>query len=186
MELDDQELCLVEELEPISIDAVKRQQGKLPPAEDFLSPLWKRLAMHLVERFDGIMVANTALQESYGGAVIPHERHPQQLRLITAIKSSIARRRYGLPDDAKVVLFFLVPRRHNGLLDVAAAAELPENLQPLFVVAGAIPYAELERHLVGRLQALCQAETGIIWEVVGGDERCITGEPCRVCPTPRR
>lgn len=149
LDIDDEELCFVGEREPISVDALKREQGKLPPPEQLLGPLWTRLAVDLGQRFDGITVANTALQQRYGGNVIPHGRDPQQLRPITAIKRSFARRRYGIPEQAKVVLFFGTPRRHKGLLEVAAAvAELPESLQPLFVVAGAIPDAELERELV--------------------------------------
>ena len=152
MDIDDEELCCVNEQEPISVDGLKREQGKLPPAEQLLGPLWTRLAVDLGQRFDGITVANTALQQRYGGSVIPHGRDPQQLRPITAIKRSFARRRYGIPEDAKVVLFFGTPRRHKGLLEVAAAvAALPESLQPLFVVAGSIPEAELQRELVALL-----------------------------------
>lgn len=48
-----------------------------------------------------------------------------------------------------MVLFFGTPRRHKGLLEVAAAvAALPESLQPLFVVAGAITDLELQQELV--------------------------------------
>lgn len=159
MDIDDEELCFVGEQEPISVDALKRQQGKLPPADDLMGPLWTRLAVDLGQRFDGITVANTALQQRYGGTVIPHGRDPQQLQPITAIKRNFARRRYGIAEEAKVVLFFGTPRRHKGLLEVAAAvAKLPENLQPLFVVAGAIPDAELKRELVELLpaQRLCR------------------------------
>jgi len=152
MDIDDEELCFVGEHEPISVDVIKREQGQLPPAEKLLGPLWTRLAVDLGQRFDGITVANKALQQRYGGSVIPHGRDSQQLRPITAIKRSFARRRYGIPEDAKVVLFFGTPRRHKGLLEVAAAvAVLPESLRPLFVVAGAIPDAALQRELVGLL-----------------------------------
>ena len=154
MDIDDEQLCFVNEQEPISVDGLLREQGKLPPAKQLLGPLWTRLAVDLGQRFDGITVANTALQQRYGGSVIPHGRDSKQLRPITAIKRSFARRRYGIPEDAKVVLFFGTPRRHKRLLEVAAAvAELPENLQPLFVVAGAIPEAELQRELVDLLPA---------------------------------
>lgn len=50
------------------------------------------------------------------------------------------------------MMFFGTPRQHKGLLEVAAAvAELPESLQPLFVVAGAMPEAELQRELAALL-----------------------------------
>jgi len=154
MDIDDEELCFVAEQEPISLGGIKRQQGALPPPKQLLGPLWTRLAVDLGQRFDGITVANTALQQRYGGSVIPHGRNPQQLRPITAIKRSLARRRFGIPEDAKVVLFFGTPRRHKGLLEVAeAVAALPEALQPLFVVAGEIPDAELKQQLVDLLPA---------------------------------
>lgn len=61
-------------LEPISVDALKRQQGKLPPAEKLMGKLWTRLVVDLDQRFEGITVANTALQQLYGSTVIPHGR----------------------------------------------------------------------------------------------------------------
>jgi hypothetical protein len=92
MDIDDEELCFVGESAPISLDALKRQQGKLPPATALMGPVWTRLAVDLGQRFDGITVANTALQQ-----------------------------RYGIAEQAQVVLFFGTPRRHKGLLEVAAA-----------------------------------------------------------------
>lgn len=152
MDIDDEELCFVGEREPISIDALKLQEGKLPEPQQLRGPLWTRLAVDLGQRFDGITVANTALQERYGGTVIPHGRDPEILRPATEIKRSFARRRYGIPEQARVVLFFGTPRRHKGLLEVAAAlATLPEALQPILVVVGAIPDAELELELVALL-----------------------------------
>lgn len=152
MDIDDEELCFVGESEPISVDALKRQEGKLPPAADLMGPLWTRLAVDLGQRFDGITVANKALQQRYGGTVIPHGRDPEQLRPATTIKRSFARRRFGIAEQARVVLFLGTPRRHKGLLEVAAAvAALPEELQPLFVVAGSIPDTKLKQELVALL-----------------------------------
>jgi glycosyltransferase involved in cell wall biosynthesis len=114
-----------------------------------MGPLWTRLAVNLGQRFDGITVANATLQQRYGGTVIPHGRDPQQLRPATAIERSFARRRCGIAERARVVLFFGTPRRHKGLLEVAAAvAALPGELEPLFVVAGAIADHELQQELM--------------------------------------
>jgi len=152
MDFDDEELCFVGESEPISIDALKLQEGKLPDPQKLRGPLWTRLGVDLGKRFDGITVANTALQQRYGGTIIPHGRDPEMLRPATEIKRSFARRRYGIPEQARVVLFFGTPRRHKGLLEVAAAvAALPVDLQPILVVVGAIPDAELELELVALL-----------------------------------
>lgn len=149
MDIDDEELYFVGAREPISVEALKLADGKLPPAEQLMGPLWTRLAVDLSQRFDGITVANKVLQQRYGGTVIPHGRDPVQLRPITASERSLARQCYGIQKQAKVVLFFGTPRRHKGLLEVATAvAALPENLNPLFVIAGGIPDAALERDLL--------------------------------------
>ena len=152
MDIDDEELYFVGEREPMSLDVLNHQLGKLPPAEELLGPLWTRLAVYLGQRFDGITVANIPLQQRYGGTVIPHGRDPKLLRPASAIKRSFARRRYGIARRAKVVLFFGTPRRHKGLLGGAGAGEaLPQGLQPVFVDVGAIPYANLQRELVALL-----------------------------------
>lgn len=148
MDIDDEELCFVKEAEPVALDVLKRELGKLPPPENLMGPLWTRLAVDLGQRFDGITVANTALQQRYGGTVIPHARDSQQLRPLSARERLAARRRHDIAAKANVVLFFGTARRHKGLLEVAAAvAALPEDLHPLFVVAGGIPDAKLQREL---------------------------------------
>jgi glycosyltransferase involved in cell wall biosynthesis len=149
MDIDDEELCFVGESEAICLEQLLRKYGQLPSPENLMGPLWTRLAVDLGQRFDGTTVANTALQQRYGGTVIPHGRDPEQFRTLTPTKRCLARRRHGIPEDAKVVLFFGTPRRHKGLLEVAAAvAALPEDLNPILVVAGGFPDAELENELV--------------------------------------
>jgi glycosyltransferase involved in cell wall biosynthesis len=152
MDIDDEELCFVGESEPISVNSLLREQGDLPPPEILLGPLWTRLAVDLGQRFDGTTVANANLQQRYGGIVIPHGRDPNHLRPITPIKRRLSRIRFGIPEDAKVVLFFGTPRKHKGLLEVAAAVSaLPEETKAIFVVVGAFPDKELECQIVDLL-----------------------------------
>ena len=106
MDIDDEELCLVGEQEPLLLDQLKRQHRGLPPPEQVLGPRWTQLAVTLGQRFDGITVANRPLQQRYGGVVIPHARDPDHLQPATPLKKRYARRRYGIPEQAKVVLFF--------------------------------------------------------------------------------
>jgi len=156
VDIDDEELLFVGEREPITLDGLKRLCHGLPEPRELMGPLWTRLAVDLAQRFDGITVANQPLQERYGGTVIPHARDPEQLRPATADEKRAARHCFGVPQEAKVVLFFGTPRRHKGLLPLAeAVAELPENLQPLLVVAGAFATEDacLQQELQARLPA---------------------------------
>ena len=156
VDIDDEELCFVGEREPITLDGLKRLCHGLPEPRELMGPLWTRLAVDLAQRFDGITVANRPLQGRYGGTVIPHARDPEQLRPATAAEKAAARQRFGVPLEAKVVLFFGTPKRHKGLLPLAqAVAQLPQALQPLLVVAGgfAPEDAELQRELEALLPA---------------------------------
>ena len=156
VDIDDEELCFVGEREPITLDGLKRLCHGLPEPRELMGPVWTRLAVDLAQRFDGITVANGPLQQRYGGTVIPHARDPEQLRPATAAEKMAARQRFGVPQEAKVVLFFGTPKRHKGLLPLAeAVAQLPQALQPLLVVAGgfAPEDAELQRELEALLPA---------------------------------
>ncbi len=156
MDIDDEELCFVGEREPINFETLHELCDGRPEAKNLMGPLWTRLAVHLGRRFDGITVANGSLQQRYGGTVVPHARDPEQLKPATTEQKAAARQTFGVADHARVVLFFGTPRRHKGVLAVAAAiAALPEALQACFVVAGEIPPAErkagLERDLLAAL-----------------------------------
>ena len=157
VDIDDEELCFVGEHEPITLDGLKRLCHGLPEPRELMGPLWTRLAVDLAQRFDGITVANGPLQERYGGTVIPHARDPEQLRPATAAEKVAARQRFGVPLEAKVVLFFGTPRRHKGLLPLGeAVAQLPAQLRPVLVVAGAFPPAAAQ--VEAELRELLPAE----------------------------
>lgn len=142
VDIDDEELCFVGEQEPITLEGLNRLCHGLPEPHELMGPLWTRLAVDLAQRFDGITVANKPLQERYGGTVIPHARDPEQLRPATPAEKNAARQRFGVPLEAKVVMFFGTPRRHKGLLHLGeAVAQLPAQLRPVLVVAGAFPPA---------------------------------------------
>jgi glycosyltransferase involved in cell wall biosynthesis/GT2 family glycosyltransferase len=153
VDIDDEELLFVGEREPITLDGLKRLCHGLPEPRELMGPLWTRLAVDLAQRFDGITVANRPLQQRYGGTVIPHARDPEQLKPATAAQKAAARKRFGVPATAKVILFFGTPKRHKGILEVSrAVAQLPEGLQPLQVVAGA--FATEDAALEQELRAL--------------------------------
>lgn len=169
VDIDDEELCFVGEREPVTLEGLKRLCHGLPEPQDLRGPLWTRLAVDLAQRFDGITVANGPLQERYGGTVIPHARDPQHLRPATVEQKRAARRRFAVPQQANVVLFFGTPRRHKGLLAVGGVvASLPAELEPVFVVAGAFPVGD--PGLARELQALLPAERLVLlgnqpWEL---------------------
>jgi glycosyltransferase involved in cell wall biosynthesis len=162
VDIDDEELLFVGEREPLSPEQLLRRGEGWPEPRQLMGPLWTRLAVHLAQGFDGVTVANRPLQQRYGGTCIPHGRDPAALQPATAERRLAARQSFGIPAQAGVVLFFGTPRRHKGVLEVAAAvAEQPEVLQPLLVVAGAFApedrglEADLRRRLPeGRLRLL--------------------------------
>jgi glycosyltransferase involved in cell wall biosynthesis len=154
VDIDDEELLFVGEHEPLSPQELLGQGEGWPGPHQLMGALWTRLAVHLAQAFDGVTVANQPLQQRYGGTLIPHGRDPAELQPATADRKRAARQRFGIPSQAGVVLFFGTPRRHKGVLEVAAAlADLPDSLQPLLVVAGAFAPEDqaLERELQGLL-----------------------------------
>lgn len=158
VDLGDDDLRFVEANQPISLDGLKRLKRGLPPPKRLLGRQWTRLAADLAQRFDGITVASAQLQQRFGGTVIVDGLNPQKHPPATTTTRAVARRRCRLPEQARVVLSLCTPEDRQGLLDVAAAvASLPAPLQPLLIMAGATPDADLLQALLARLpqERLC-------------------------------
>lgn len=110
---------LLEKLHPIKVD----------------SAIATILSIKLKNLFDGTTVSNPALQQRYGGLVVPHIRN--ELEFIPSTSRCLAaRKRFGIPNDKKIVLFAGTPRVHKGILETAKALAALNRDDYLYVVVG--------------------------------------------------
>lgn len=144
-DVDDEELGFVHPPEPARFSdipthecplAIERLQGSLPT----------RLAVGQVARFDAVTVSNPALQERYGGLLLPHVRDERTFAP-TPERKRAARKKWGIPEDAKVVLFSGTARRHKGVVETAQALGKLGRDDVWFVVVGDFPYPEVKQAL---------------------------------------
>ncbi len=176
IDIDDEELGFVGAAAPLRWS----EWGALPREARALSGLlgrdWTRLAVGLVPCFDGVTVANAALQARYGGTVVRHAR--DETWLVPSVdRRHAARERVGVPQEAKVVLFFGTPRSHKGLLEVAhVLAALPGSAWR-FVVVGDFEdlalRAELEHLRPGLVQCLPGQPLSATPEVLALADVCV-------------
>ena len=145
-DVDDEELGFVAASEPLPLKQALVEQGDLPPLKKLHSAFWTRLTVGQVSCFGAVTVSNPALQQRYGGHLLPHVR--DETRFVPRPqRRARARRRWGIPEHIKVVLFFGTPRRHKGLLDTARAiAELGRD-DVWFVIVGDFPDPSLRAEL---------------------------------------
>jgi glycosyltransferase involved in cell wall biosynthesis len=158
LDIDDHELSFFKGGAEMSIEDLARlsPEDAAAHAEPY-GELWTRLAQNLRSCADAIIVSNVALQAEFGGTLVPHVRDERVFDPRLHDKLA-ARRHYGIPEDAKVVLFFGTPRLHKGI-DVLAKA-VARIGDPAFrlVVVGEAPdrsvTAKLEELTTGRLSCL--------------------------------
>jgi len=134
IDVDDEELGFVGAAGPMSL----HEWLVLPEAQRSIDGIigreWTRLAVGLLNDFDGVTVANTALQQRYRGSLIHHARDESQWNP-SVERRARARAHWGIPSDARIALFFGTPRSHKGLLETARAlASIPGKRWQLLVV----------------------------------------------------
>lgn len=150
MDVDDEERGFVGGGEALSLEQVEGESGSFPPLKAPHSEAWTRAAVGQVDSFEHVTVSNPALHEVYGGDIIPHVRDETKFTP-GADRTAEARERFGVPQEAHVVLFFGTPRRHKGLLETAQALASLDRDDIWFVIAGEFPADEQE--LKAHLQA---------------------------------
>ncbi|MDM8546310.1 rhamnan synthesis F family protein [Candidatus Venteria ishoeyi] len=142
VDIDDEELAFAGTDKPITIEEYIKLNGNLPPLQGLDNQVWTRLAVGLAKEFDGVTVSNPALQQRYGGEIIRHARDEKLFKPSPELKRA-SRQKYGIPLNAKVVLFFGTPRKHKGLLETAdAIAELNRG-DIIFLIVGSFPRGSL-------------------------------------------
>ena len=146
VDVDDEELAFVNATEPLTLDQWLQQ-----PLGPLTGQNSTRLAVGLVNAFDGLTVANATLQQRYGGTIIRHARDEQQF-LPSAERRQRAREQFSIAPEQRVVLFLGTPRQHKGLLETGQALANLKRSDTLLLIIGSFPPAS--RGLQEALQAI--------------------------------
>ncbi|MCP8900279.1 glycosyltransferase [Gilvimarinus xylanilyticus] len=149
VDVDDEELAIVKADAPIKPTDYIAEHGQLPPLKNLHKRVWTQLAAAMVDDFDGITVANGALQTKYGGAIVPHVRPASRYQPSAKLKEE-ARQRFGIPENALVAIFVGTPRRHKGIFEAAKALSALKQENVYYLIVG----GEVEQSLYKELKQL--------------------------------
>jgi len=84
---------------------------------------------------DEITVSNHFLQNTFGGKVIWHARDTDVFDP-NRFNKTLLRKKYGIPMQKKIIMFFGTPRPYKGIEDLISAMSLMKNADVLLVIAG--------------------------------------------------
>lgn len=134
LDIDDYELGFFPQRDPLTLE----QLAQLHLAKDLACPhdnVWTRLAESLISSLGPITVSNAALQEKYGGVILPHIRD-ERLFDPGRFDRQALRQRHGIEPEDKVILFAGTPRRHKGFMSVIEALKRIGNPNYRMVMVG--------------------------------------------------
>jgi glycosyltransferase involved in cell wall biosynthesis len=150
VDVDDHELSFFKNQTEVQLSQLASlPAGSASTETEPFGELWTRLTQNLCKSADEIIVSNIALQREFGGTIVPHVRDentfdPKQYNGLEV------RRRYGVPDKAKVVLFFGTPRVHKGVDILAQAVNRIADQEFRLLVVGTAP----DRSVTAKLDAM--------------------------------
>jgi glycosyltransferase involved in cell wall biosynthesis len=155
VDVDDHELTFFKNQSELSLDELAAlSAGALSKDTEPYAELWTRLTQSLCKSADEIIVSNSALQQEFGGTIIPHVRDENTFDPSQYNKNAL-RQHYGVPIDAKIVLFFGTPRVHKGVDALARAVSQTTDPNYRLLVVGAAPApnvtAKLDQLAPGRV-----------------------------------
>ena len=132
IDVDDHELSFFKDQSELQIaDLAAMPEGCAAKEVEPYGELWTRLTQSLCSSADEIIVSNIALQKKFGGTIVPHVRDEKSFDP-ELYKRVEVRQRYGVPEAAKVVLFFGTARAHKGIGSLAEAVN--RIADPLFLL----------------------------------------------------
>jgi len=97
---------------------------------------WNNLLSEKLAHFaDEIIVSNHFLQRKFGGEIIWHVRDTKAFNP-DKFNKSLIRKRYGIEDTKKIVMFFGTPRAHKGIDDLIEAMSFVKNPNTILSIVG--------------------------------------------------
>ncbi len=114
-------------LKSISLSEIKR--FLLWPDSSYL---WTAVNERMARFADKTTVSNSFLQNKFGGSIIWHARDTADFDPVRFDKQAI-RKRYGIDEDEKIVLFCGTPRPHKGIEDLIVAMRDVTKASLMFV-----------------------------------------------------
>ena len=121
LDVDDHELAFFGEQDGLGLDELERQKGGLELSLPF-ERAWTRACDRFIREADELTVSNVALQERYGGIVVPHARN-ERIFDPQRYQRTETRRRLGVSETDRLLLFGGTPRAHKGIVDVLRAVD---------------------------------------------------------------
>ena len=121
LDVDDHELAFFEETEGLDIHDVLKMRGVADVTLPF-ERTWTRACMPLIDAADEVTVSNVALQERFGGVIVPHARDERVFDPARYDRAE-TRRRLGVSEHDRLLLFGGTPRVHKGIVDVLRALD---------------------------------------------------------------
>jgi glycosyltransferase involved in cell wall biosynthesis len=130
LHIDDFELGLTGANHAISLDDLRRSPEVANPTRG----AWVSACEALIADADAITVSGEALQRRYGGVVLGQPRDEARFDPARFDRDGV-RADFGYAEHDRVVLFLGSPRRHKGILELAAAiAEIDDSRIKLCVI----------------------------------------------------
>ncbi len=113
--------------EELAFGAKKESPNSKEISKNIRDAFWTKKAIELIEYFDLTSVSNPALQKKYGGLTIPHVRN-ENIFFPSENRKNRARKKFNIPIDKIVIIFFGTPKRHKGIIETAEIlAELNDD-----------------------------------------------------------
>jgi hypothetical protein len=148
LDIDDHELAFFDEDDGLHLRDVLALRGD-PDLSLPFGRAWTRACEPVVDAADDLTVSNLSLQERFGGAVIPHARD-ERLFDPDLYDRHDTRRRLGVEDHVRLLMFGGTPRAHKGVVEVLRSlARLDDDRYRLLLFG--TPELETSRSEMGGL-----------------------------------
>ena len=178
LDVDDDELSFFDVDDGLDLGDLRKLSG-----HDLALPFeraWTRACEPMIASVDERTVSNVALQERYGGLLVPHARDERRFDPARYDRDEV-RARLGVGPSDRLLLFGGTPRVHKGVVEVLEALERLGDPRYKLALFGAGEFGKLGdrvRHLERWIVPLPYQPFGELAPIVGAaDLSCVLQDP---------